>query len=232
MVEPNDHVNRQASRLCWLVCPTRFESRFVAKRFRQHHGVRVETIGVGPAAATRGLVRIETELEPNDLVLLVGLAAGLTESMDRDRICVASKITGLEPPAQWTPTWPPHEGVHSASIVGVDRIVSKPAEKRQLAAVTGADTLDMESQAFASWAAGRDWQWGVVRVILDAVNDPLPDVARRWIDETGAVRRTRVISDAIRSKSHREAARMLGRRADLAMSALVSWLHEAIGSEA
>ncbi len=69
--------------------------------------------------------------------------------------------------------------VTSPRIVTVDHLVGDPAEKRRLAAETGADAVDMESAAVAEACAGRGVSFLAVRAVSDTVDTALsPDMVR------------------------------------------------------
>lgn len=65
--------------------------------------------------------------------------------------------------------------LHMGRIHSVGRVISSPAEKRALGASVRAAAVDMETAAVRDWARVRKAVPLGIRVILDAVDDPLPD---------------------------------------------------------
>jgi hypothetical protein len=102
-------------------------------------------------------------------------------------------------------------------VVGVDRVVATPEEKRILAERTGADIVDMESHAFVEVAADRGWRLTIVRGVSDGVDDALPEGLERLVTPMGGLRPLRTAAFVARRPTLIPALRELGRRTTLAM---------------
>lgn len=153
--------------------------------------------GIGRDAVVRALhAAIDARGRGTDgtpTVILFGVGGALCDVADGP--CVTTVVS--EGGACWrAPLHAPlHAGETPATVVGVDRLVPTPADKRALHAVTGAHVVDMESHAFAEAASGLGVRWGVVRGVSDGVDHLLPACTLNWISPDGRSRPGRFVRD-------------------------------------
>lgn len=159
-------------------------------------GVRVVRTGIGRDAVIGALRRALHEhahagAAPG--VILFGVGGALCRVADGP--CVATIVT--EHGARWdAPLHAPlRDGEAPVAVVGVDRLVPTPADKRALHAATGAHIVDMESHAFAEAATHAGVRWGVVRGVSDGVDHLLPPQTLNWIAPDGTSRPARFVRD-------------------------------------
>jgi hypothetical protein len=69
-------------------------------------------------------------------------------------------------------------------IVGVNAVISNPADKQKLHALTGAVAVDMESHLVARLAASYDLAFAAVRVVIDPAHRAVPPA--NWLFGHGA----------------------------------------------
>ena len=158
---------------------------FVGRRGRWE--VVVVQTGVGAdkaAAACRDVLREH----PLDLVVSAGLACALVPAQVGDLLVgtdVRMKMDGREAHAKRSCTGEivtaalraaERAGlpVKAGSFVTAPRILWHSAEKRAVAAMTGATGLDMESAALAEAAAERRVPFAIARSVSDLVDENLP----------------------------------------------------------
>ncbi|ADV62861.1 purine or other phosphorylase family 1 [Isosphaera pallida ATCC 43644] len=135
-------------------------------------GIALVLAGVGrdhARAATRFLL---TGHAPN-LVVSLGFAGALRP--DAARFSVWTIREALDPEGHRFPLRPPPVGPFpTATLATVDRLLTTPQAKAQLRHDTGADLVDMETSAVAEIC--HQWSQPLLglRVVSDAVDDPLP----------------------------------------------------------
>lgn len=180
--------------------------------------IRVIQTGIGQDAVVRALraaVRVGESGARPVLVVLAGLCGGLVETVELPRIDEVVDEHG----ARWAcGAWWNRAGTGAGTgegaaekagetggagvrLVGVDRVVSSPAEKAALARSSGAEIVDMESHAFirACEEVARDRGavlcWSVVRGVSDTPGETLPGEVVAWLDERGNTRTLRALRD-------------------------------------
>ncbi len=169
-------------------------------------GVRVRVIqcGIGKAAvvaAVEGVAAAGSGTGDDEggvaLVVLAGAAGGLAQTVDVPRIArVVREEAGAGAQAGWTPSDAPAAGDDAAvTLVGVDRVVATPRQKRELARATGAAVVDMESHAFAAACERLGVMWTVVRGVSDTPDETLPGIVVNWLDPAGNTRAWRAARD-------------------------------------
>jgi adenosylhomocysteine nucleosidase len=154
-------------------------------QLREHAGrldgrlVVVAQTGIGPDAAGSGTAELISLHKP-DWVVCAGFAAALVEELRRGHIVMADHLVDLdgrrlslglkmEPESvQATP------GLHVGSLLGVNRLISDPQEKRELGRTTGAIACDMETIAVADACRAAETRCLAIRVISDAIDDRIP----------------------------------------------------------
>ncbi|HWZ58413.1 MAG TPA: hypothetical protein VNW46_05495 [Gemmatimonadaceae bacterium] len=161
---------------------------------------RVVVSGVGAAAAARACATLLAG--GADTLVSWGTAAGLTDAMTPGRVVVdasfdAAAVADLLVGAV--------EGLAvRGTIASPATVLQTPAEKRALAAATGALVADMETAAVAAAARAAGVPWLAVRAVADAVDVGVPLSVLRAIDDRGRVRYGRL------------GAALLGRPGDVA----------------
>jgi adenosylhomocysteine nucleosidase len=108
----------------------------------------------------------------------------------------------------------------------VDRVCSTPAEKRELARLSGADAVDMESSAVARAAAGIPFL--CARAILDEVDYALPIDFSRTLGPSGEPSPWRIFKEVARRPAKLFRTLDLGARAQAALDSLKSALPQLI----
>jgi len=137
--------------------------------------------GVGRAAAMRAAARLVAGHRPR-LLVTAGFAGGLVPGLTRgsvvrpDRVVTAAGEAAL-------PLLPDTAGdgghARPLTIVTADEIQSTAAAKRNLAASSGGQLVDMETHAVAAVAAAAGLPCAALRVISDDATQDLPaEVAR------------------------------------------------------
>lgn len=150
--------------------------------------VSIIECGVGrerAAAATADLL----EVRQPGWVISAGFAGGLQKKLARGNILMADSVgdttgrsyaVGLKiDPAALAAT----PGVHVGRLVTVDKLLRKPAEKRQLGEEQGGLACDLESIAVAAECSKAGTRFLSIRVISDTVEDELPAYLDQLIDQ-------------------------------------------------
>lgn len=112
-------------------------------------------------------------------VLMAGYAGALQDGFKVGDIILATEIVG-QSGHSWPATWPerPLEGewrppIQRGRILTEEKLISQPAEKRDLGKRHDAVAVDMESAVLAKLCAARGVPFGCVRVISDSVDTVL-----------------------------------------------------------
>jgi adenosylhomocysteine nucleosidase len=141
--------------------------------------------GIGPECAARFARRLEERTELPSGMALVGVAGGLDASLAAGDIVLAS--AALDEEGRQAPcTVLSLPGAAIGPIVTVHRAVYTPAEKAA-ARSTGALAVEMEAYPLAAWAMQRMLPFVHARVILDSVDEALPDLGD-VLDDYGQLR--------------------------------------------
>jgi nucleoside phosphorylase len=135
--------------------------------------------GIGRGPSERLLRALTGDLRP-EVVLHLGVAGGLEAgSQAGDAVLCERASSGDD-----TLAWASHEGLSGAlgplprgGCVTVGAIVSKPSQKRALAAAYGAQVVEMETYWVARLAEELGLSLACVRVVCDALEDELPDLS-------------------------------------------------------
>lgn len=188
-----------------VVVPTEFERRALGRLEGP-----VVVCGPGPSAVRTWATT--AALPRGTHVIVAGVAGGLRASASIGLARIVSEVR--VPDGRVAATFAAET---AWTVVGVDRVVSTPAEKRALAERSGADIVDMESHAFAAAAAERGWRLTIVRGVSDGVDDALPEGLASLVTPRGGLRPLRTAAFLARRPMLIPALRELGRRTTLAM---------------
>jgi hopanoid-associated phosphorylase len=139
-------------------------------------------------------------------VLSFGLAGALAPDLKPGDVILATHITAGDGHHDATLDW--HEAIasklegmvrlHRGLIAGVDRVLSKSADKAALHALSGALAVDMESHIAAAFARQHNLLFAVLRAISDPPTRSLPDLASDALTPDGNVALGKVIGGLLR----------------------------------
>jgi hopanoid-associated phosphorylase len=115
-------------------------------------------------------------------IISFGVAGGLAPNLVPGDCVVASAIIDYPALRPTDPLWSGKladmiPGALHGPIVGVNSVVSDPADKSRLHALTGAVAVDMESHLVGRLAASHGLAFAAVRVIIDPAHRAVPPAA-------------------------------------------------------
>lgn len=181
-------------------------------------GVRVVKTGVGPARAERAA---RANIAGASLVLTTGCCGGLVPGANAGMILVPGKLLQVveggaprrcpDPDVQWAARarqQAERMGLHCSDrpLITVSDALNSPERKRRCHQQTGAVGVDMETAAVARVAGEAGVPLLAMRVVLDSVNDHLPE--RHISDGEGSIRATRVARAMLHPRSFLSLAAM------------------------
>jgi len=196
-----------------------------AMRGRGVQSVELIRSGIGKHAVVATLDRA-CRAAPTGFVILAGACGALRTVDDVPNIARVVDESGRA----WTGAFGMDpDGV---TLIAVDRIISSPQAKRQLAESSGASIVDMEAHAFAAACERIGVAWSIVRGVSDAPDETLPERVLEWISPDGRTRTLRAVMDLARRPSlipHMRAVlarsrRVLPRVADRVLQLHDAWL--------
>jgi nucleoside phosphorylase len=161
----------------FLIMPTAGEYRVVEAVARTRRlPVTLRMCGIGPRRAAAICAEFERGSRPSGLALL-GWAGGLRDDMAVGDIVIAdwALTTGRSDVNCLAPALPGTARVHRGPVLTAGHFVAAPATKRA-AAACGALAVEMEAYPLAAWAAQHEVPFVHGRVILDTVEDALPEL--------------------------------------------------------
>jgi hypothetical protein len=200
-----------------IVCPLAAEAAVLGPLARRL-GAELGRSGPGEAAMAAWC----NASPPADLVVLAGIAGGLTAARPVGSALAASAVVdGCG--TRWEARWNGLAAIAPTAVVtGSSTLVATPEGKRALALSTGAELVDMESSVFARWATTNGRAWLVVRGVSDGVDDALPDGLASLVAPDGRTRPLAVASLLLRRPSLVPSLGVLGARTKTAMRAVAS----------
>lgn len=154
-----------------------------------HSDVRTIQTGIGKHALLRALQTHAPSDNSRPLMILAGAAGGLVH-LDNDVPPIARVID------EHGNSWAPHRAdAAGVTLIAADTIISTPADKKSVAARTGASVVDMEAHAFAAFCEERSLPWTVIRGVSDTPDETLPAQVIHWITPEGNTRNLRAARD-------------------------------------
>ncbi|HEX9115065.1 MAG TPA: hypothetical protein VGA61_03290 [Anaerolineae bacterium] len=179
-----------------MVTPTVPEYQAVAQGLRSRPGsdpIELRRSGIGPARAAALAASLSADLENGaDIagIALLGWAGGLTADLRPGGVVIAScALFGDRPVIPCRPVILP--GAAGGPILTVPAVL-RSATAKAAAATSGALAVEMEAYPLAAWAHTHGLPFVHARVILDVLDEPLPDLAG-IIDHTGRARPLRLL---------------------------------------
>ena len=151
--------------------------------------------GIGSARAGRAAGKLLDRL-PCVGVWSLGFAGGLESGLRRGDLVCADRLVretgeggaeGAGPPADRLAAALRTAGLraHTGPVLTVGVPLRSAAAKRSAYARTGAVAVEMEASGVAEAARARGVPWVALKVILDGVEDPLPEVTARCMTVEG-----------------------------------------------
>lgn len=194
----------------------------------RYDGIRIVVVesGTGQARARRAAQALVDAHHPN-WVLSCGFAGAIDERLKAGDIVVADRLLcGSQPPIQLDFRFPsdPARGWHVGGLLTTPEIVRTVAEKRKLAAETGALAVDMESYAVAEFCREQHHRFFAVRVCSDDLSADLPPEVLSLFGSTGAVRWGAVVGALWKRPSSAQDMLKLREQASLAAEKLAVFL--------
>ena len=157
-----------------------------------YHGIRVATVESGPGGerARRATAAMLDAHSPGWIVS-TGFCGALNPTLQIGQIVVSNEVvntTGDSLKIDLGMTSDPSRGLHVGRTLTVDRMVRTVTEKQNLAEMTGAIAVDMESFAIAKLCHERKTRFMAVRAVSDDLTADLPSEVLSLVGETGSVR--------------------------------------------
>jgi adenosylhomocysteine nucleosidase len=166
-------------------------------------------------------------------IISFGVAGGLAPDLVPGDCVVASAIIDHPTLRPTDPLWSrklmemiPH--ARHGPILGVNAVVSNPADKRRLHALTGAVAVDMESHLVARLAASHGLAFAAVRVVIDPAHRAVPAAALLAMAPSGTTDISSMLRDVFARPSQLSPLLRLAADAYVARTALVR-LRRALG---
>jgi len=149
-------------------------------------------------------VRTLLEREGVGRVAIIGFSGGLSPGLSPGTLLVAERIidggdSSPTPDRAWSDRIAREEGVRSATLVTVDRILCTPQSKMELWDGLSQDrpaAADLETAVMVSVAASHGVPFVVIRAISDPADEALPLDFNDCLDESGRISRARVVGRA------------------------------------
>jgi hopanoid-associated phosphorylase len=166
-------------------------------------------------------------------IISFGVAGGLAPDLTPGDCVVASAILDHPAVRPTDPLWSRKladmiPDARHGPIMGVNSVVSDPADKRKLHAFTGAVAVDMESHLVARLADAHGLAFAAVRVIIDPAHRAVPPAALLAMAPGGSTDVTAVLREILARPSQVSPLMRLAADAIAARAALVR-LRRALG---
>lgn len=156
------------------------------------HGIRVAIVESGPGCerAKRATAALLDAHSP-DWIVSTGFCGALNQTLQIGQIVVANEVVNSTRDSLKIDvgmTSDPSRGLQVGRTLTVDRMVRTTTEKRNLAEMTSAIAVDMETFAIASLCHERKTRFMSVRAVSDDMTADLPAEVLSLVGETGSVR--------------------------------------------
>ncbi|HOX01882.1 MAG TPA: hypothetical protein P5555_06285 [Candidatus Paceibacterota bacterium] len=179
--------------MAWLVCfALGMEARPFRARLPAAEPIEVLVTGMGPRRARLALEECLASAPPR-AAIAAGLAGALDPRLPRFTVLYEAD-PGFPRMHAWTPA-----GAQPGRFTTQSRIASTAAAKAQLRAETGADAVDMESEALRDLCRRHQVPSATVRVISDLASEDIPLDFNRFLDPDGRWRWARLLASLARS---------------------------------
>jgi len=153
--------------------------------------VRVLITGVGATRAVAALDAALRDWVPGNVV-----SSGFAGGLDPTLACGDVLFDASDVP-RWEVTLL-EARARPARFHTVSRILTTAGEKAAALRATGADAVEMESEAIRGFCRERNLPCGIVRVISDTAREDLPLDFNRFLDDQGTVFHTRLLAEVVR----------------------------------
>ena len=197
--------------------------------------------GPGVLVVCRGGERCAADVLPMAMksgcrsIISFGVGGGLVPDLIPGDCVVASSVIDYPTLRQTDPMWSGKllamipDALHGP-IVGVNSVVSSPADKRKLHAMTGAVAVDMESHLVARLAVSHGLSFTSVRVIIDPADRVVPPAALLAMTSDGTTDVASMLWEILARPSQLAALMRLAADAYVARTALLR-LRRAVGPD-
>jgi nucleoside phosphorylase len=195
-----------------LITPSQVEYSAVETSLRDNLAARsleVVVSGMGPDCAAALCRKLEARASPPVVLTLVGFAGGLHPSLAAGDAVLGSEAL-FEDGRRAPCTIIRLPGATVGPVLTVSKALYTPPEKAA-ARVSGALAVEMEAYPLAVWAAERGLPFVHARVILDPVDEVLPDLGD-LLDDYGRVRPAGLVRRLLLHPTHAAAMVRLMRR--------------------
>lgn len=185
-----------------FVVASALEGRLVPR-----HDAGVKVVQAGPALQAGERITAATSARAPAGLLSVGFAAGLDPRLPPGTVLLPRHVLQGRRTIAVDPKWHgrvfgllrPGTGCSTGNLLALDAVVRHPSEKLRLHQATAAVAGDLESGLLAAVASELGAPYLVVRVILDAATDPLPDSAAGLLAPGGAARPLATLAAMLRA---------------------------------
>ena len=151
----------------YLVCfALKEEAGAFQKRIGNRKDVSILITGIGRKNSERTLVERLSRITPR-IVLTCGFAGGLDPALASDYVLCSTDDASLRDQLKAA-------GAKSAKFFCANHIATTAVEKLELRRTTGADAVEMESEAIHMICRERGIPCATVRAVSDAANEDLP----------------------------------------------------------
>jgi adenosylhomocysteine nucleosidase len=164
---PEERISMSAPPFILVCFAVKEEAKSFSQLIASQPSIRILVTGMGRHNAESAIRAALAEERPR-IVLSAGFAGGLNPDMASGTVVFATdKGTAMETKLLVA-------GALSARFHCASRVATTVKEKRALREATGADAVEMESDAICAICRERKVPVAIVRVILDAENEDLP----------------------------------------------------------
>ncbi len=200
-----------------IICALRFE----APRLGAEAVIAVS--GAGRAQAARAAEELVARHRLEGLIS-AGFSGALAPQLRAGDLVVDTEVPQWKALATRT-------GVSLGRVATVDRVVRNVAERRALAAETGALVVDMESAAVAEVARRHGLPWAIVRAVTDTAERDLVLDWNRCLRRNGSVGLLQLFAQLLRKPQGVAEIGQLWYASRRASRSLENFLRELLGSD-